>query len=249
MEIYYLPFQNHCIINIVVLFIFQDEFSKFISKMIKKLTAESTHGMKIRILTCLNGVLSGKTFETVSYSHLIVQHLTTNWTWIFHGVVSSDVAVLEIDGNYVVLFEFIRLWRKIVKCLIKCEHMDKFANLERLSASSYKIWDLMIKLNNYLLTKTILKLFNGMLPYGNLLSQSVSNIHMVFRQTSNFVLKFFQQNGFSQISLGKDCGFTGVSIAINSSFDKVQLRLLVLLTLKTTAVVSQCPEGNVKIMQ
>lgn len=230
---------------VLVLFVFQADFRSLLSSFMEKLQEKQPHLMKIRILTCLNGVLSSKTLMKVEHKDILIDLITGEWNQISSCMLKlQSVENSKFDGNGICGFEFFRLWKKVVKHVIKCENLNKFEKLDRMSQNNFKIWNMMSTLNNSLFIKIILKLFNCLLPYGELLSHSVSRNHVFFRQTSEYIFIFFHQKGCSRIHIGQGCDFIGVTMTTSLSSDKIQLRLMILLALKATAIVGACKDGS-----
>ena len=210
----------------------------------EKLEGKQPCLMKLRILTCLNGVLSSKTLMKVEHKDILIDLITGEWNQISSCMLKfQSVENSKFYQNGICVFEFLRLWKKVVKHVIRCENSNKFEKLDGMSQNNFKIWNMISTLNNSLFIKIILKFFNCLLPYGELLSHSVTRNHVLFRQTAEFIFKFFHQKGFSRIHIGQGCDFIGITMTTSSSSDKIQLRLMILLTLKATVIVGEWKDG------
>jgi hypothetical protein len=65
-----------------------------------------------------------------------------------------------------------------------------------------------------------------------------------YRQTAEYIFNFFHQKGCGRILIGQGCDFIGATMTTSLSSDKIQLRLMILLALKATAIVGACKDGT-----
>ncbi|XP_052095109.1 protein Lines homolog 1-like [Mytilus californianus] len=235
------PFVNYGIAGALKVFMTnckeQTEMKSFSLQLVTKLTTDQPCWMKLRTLTCLNGALSSKTFVEIVQNNILFDHITVNWNCIMCCICNFDLELRngKLGQKELCLYEFIRLSKKVVKLIFKSEKPEKIDILKDIINFS-RIWNLMVKCKVPVFTKSVLKLLNSLFPYGDWSSLSL-NVNVVFKQTAENIITFFDQHGFTVIRLGHGCGFTGISCRENSAVDKTELQLVILLTLKSIAII------------
>lgn len=209
----------------------------FSLQLVKKLTADQPCWMKLRTLTCLNGALSRKTFVEIVQSKILFDHITENWNCIMCCIYNFDLELRNGKLGQLELcsYELIRLSKKVVKLILKSKKPEK-NNILKDIVNFSRHWNLMLNCKVPIFTKSVLKLLNTLFPYGDLSSLPL-DINMVIKETAENIITFFYQHGFNVIPLGHGCGFTGATLKENSTVDKTELQLVILLTLKSIAII------------
>lgn len=235
------PFVNYGIAGALKVFMTnckeQTGMKSFSLQLVTKLTTDQPCWMKLRTLTCLNGALSSKAFVEIVQNNILFDHITKNWNCIMCCIFNFDLELRngKLGQKELCLYEFIRLSKKVVKLIFKSEKPEKIDILKDIINFS-RIWNLILKCKVPVFTKSVLKLLNSLFPYGDWSSLSL-NVNVVFKQTAENIITFFYQHGFTVIPLGHGCGFTGISCRENSTVDKTELQLVILLTLKSIAII------------
>ncbi|XP_063422368.1 uncharacterized protein LOC134706929 [Mytilus trossulus] len=231
------PFVNYGIAGALKVFMTnckeEATMKSFSLQLVVKLTADQPSWMKLRILTCLNGTLSSKTFVEIGQNNILLDHITEKWNCIMTCITNFDLELRngKLGQKELCLYEFIRLSKKVVKLILKSKKLEKNYSLKEIVNFS-NLWNLMLKCKVPVFTKSVLKLLNSLFPYGDLSSLSL-DINVVIKETAESIITFFYQHGFNVIPLGHGCGFTGISGRENST----ELQLVILLTLKSIAII------------
>ncbi|CAG2205774.1 LINS1 [Mytilus edulis] len=235
------PFVNYGIAGALKVFMTnckeEAAMKSFSLQLVAKLTTDGPYWMKLRTLTCLNGALSSKTFVENVQSNILFDHITENWNCIMCCIYNFDLELRNgnLGQKELCLYEFIRLSKKVVKLILKSKKPEKNDILKDIVNFS-RHWNLMMNCKVPVFTKSVLKLLNSLFPYGDLSSLPL-DVKVVIKETAENIITSFCHHGFNVIPLGHGCGFTGTSLKENLTVDKTELQLVILLTLKSIAII------------